>query len=184
MESPLSDQAFRGDMEVQSHNEALALTRAEQAPKSDIVVRHSMGRRPTDVVWLTFSAPVIFHNRVIDLLIAKGFSGWSTYPVIIYGRRGEVFKGYSGFGFRGRCGPLDDSRSEAVEREFPGGKFRVLKGLFFDPASWDGSDFFMSSDGSGHKFVTQAVRNCFEEAKVDQMRLERLTEVERPWWKS
>jgi hypothetical protein len=161
-------------------DQANALTRGELTPKRPVNIRHYMGSEPKDVVWTTFISPIIFHNRIIELLIAKRFSGWSTYPVIVYGKKGEVFEGYSGMAIKGRCGPIDKSKSEVVQRDYPGGKFPVLKGIFFDLKSWDGSDFFMSSDGSFFEFVTQPVKDCFEQAKVTHLNLDRLTDVEQP----
>ena len=182
LRSPGSKRPFRGEMEI-GVDDADALTRGELTPKRPVINRQFMGGAPKDVVWTGFVAPIVFHHRIIELLVAKRLSGWSIYPVAVHGRKGEVFKEYSGLAFKGRCGPTDDSRSEVVQRDYPGGRFPNLKGIFFDPESWDGSDFFMSSDGGLRGFVTQPVKTCFDQAKVTQLAFEKLTEVERAVWK-
>lgn len=51
----------------------------------------------------------------------------------------------------------------------PARKITVLKGLFFDPATWDGSDFFMPAADRGWQFVTDDVRRAFKRAKVKNL---------------
>jgi hypothetical protein len=174
-----SPRVFRGEMQA-TVAEADALTRAELSAKGPVVISHYMGGAPKNVLWTTSGSPLIFHNRIIELLTAHRFTGWSTYPVTVHGKTGNLIEKYSGFAFKGRCGPIDDSRSEVVLKDYPGGKFPIRKGLYFDPESWDGSDFFMSSDGSLFQFVSQAVLNVFKQEKVTEIGLVKLTEAERP----
>lgn len=177
-----SQRTFRGDMDI-ALNDANALTRGEMISTNPTMIYHRMGSAiPKDVLWTTFVGPIIFHKRLFEMLAAKRLSGWSSYPVIVHSKTGEVFRSYRGLTIKGRCGPIDESKAEVVERDFPGGRFPVRKGMFFDPETWDGSDFFMCSDGSLHKFVSQAARDFFQEAKVKEVSLDRLTEVEQPIW--
>jgi hypothetical protein len=57
----------------------------------------------------------------------------------------------------------------------------VWKGLFFDPASWDGSDFFMPAHKVGHLFVVEEVKRAFEKAKISNVKFEPLDQFERSW---
>jgi hypothetical protein len=64
--------------------------------------------------------------------------------VVVSSRAGEL-DGYAGFAVTGQCGPIDASLSQRVLLEpfGPGGKPSAgLRGMCFDPASWDGSDLF------------------------------------------
>lgn len=87
-----------------------------------------------DNVRITF----ILHMRIIDLLIAKRFTGWCCYPVVVYGRKGETHKDYCGLAFSGRCGPIDDSKSELIQKTYPERTAPVLKGMYFDAMTLDG----------------------------------------------
>src|SRR4029077_19919126 len=59
---------------------------------------------------------------------------------------GNWVPGHAGLMVTGRCDPVDLSRSEVVVREYPGGWFPKLRGHFFPPESWDGSDLFMERE--------------------------------------
>src|SRR5690606_13958786 len=79
--------------------------------------------------------------------------GWTTWPAEVYGRRGERLEGYGGLARTGRGGPLDRSLGQRLWREprAPGGpRFEVLRGYFFDPTPWDGSDKFMPQRPTMH----------------------------------
>ena len=65
-----------------------------------------------------------------------------------------------------------------VQREYPGGKFPVLKGLFFTADTWDGSDWFMPTSCTGCMFATTAVKKVFDDFAVTNVRFKRLDEVE------
>jgi hypothetical protein len=121
---------------------------------------------------------LILHERVFDLLRAGGFSGWQPYPCEVIDKAGIRLGGYSGLAVRGRCGPIDNSRSIEFDKIMPGGTFKWWRGLFFDPATWDGSDFFMPTEGrSGLIFVTEPVKKALE--RVKHIVLSRLDLVER-----
>lgn len=175
--------AYRGDMDVATREEALSLTRAELRPTHPIRVNWAMGRaRPEELmVWTTYAAPILVAEPVVQMLRSHGFSGWSLYGVSVQDKRGQTCPGHHGLGVTGRCGPIEWARGIEVPRIFPGGVFPVWKGLFFEPASWDGSDFFMSADGSGYVFVVEAVKKAFERAKIRNVGFQPLDQFERPW---
>ncbi len=160
--------------------EPFALTRGEFQPQKPLVLTHKMGGKvPSDLIWTDWVALTIFADRVVELLRRKGFTGWSTYPVEVRGKDGQIFPGYHGMSFPGRCGPIENARSTIVYEQMPGGVFPRHKGLLFDPDTWDGSDFFMPSDGSAFVFVTEAVKEAFEKAKVKNVRFSRVDEIVR-----
>jgi hypothetical protein len=100
------------------------------------------GRKPLDYVGATFATIRLVSQRLLDLLNREGFTGWSSYPVRLYGKDDEPPPGYAGLAIRGRSGPIDVSRSVAGEKVGPGGSVPIWRGLYFDPATWDGSDIF------------------------------------------
>lgn len=143
LSDPVGNRAFRGQFGA-TNDKAVSWSRAEARPDGPVPVGWGMGgAMPLDVVWTTLGAPLVVSSRVIRLLKTSGFTGWDTYPVELVDKAGHFVPGYAGLMVSGRCDPVDLSRSELVLREFPGGWFPKLRGHFFPPESWDGSDLFM-----------------------------------------
>jgi hypothetical protein len=177
-----NNRAFRGDLGVETTEEAFALTRAELRPVHPIPVTWAMGSaKPADVMWTTYATPLIVADSVVQLLRSHEFTGWSLYEVSVRDKQGQLSPGYHGFAVTGRCGNIEWAQGIEVPRIFPAGIFPVWKGIFFDPASWDGSDFFMSADGSGYVFVVEAVKKALERAKIRNVKFQPLDQFERLW---
>lgn len=176
---PGSEREFVGDLEVPQGRE-FELLRGDWVPAKPLELRWEMGRAtPGDVIWTTLAVIVIVSSRFLSLLSSRGFSGWSAFPVVVRDKSGAIVEGYSGLSIHGRCGDIDNSRSELVQKDFPGGTFPVHRGLFFGADDWDGSDMFCARGGSGWIFVTREVANAIEAAKFKNISLEPTTEVER-----
>jgi hypothetical protein len=178
VDDPFDNKAFRGKLKV-SVDEAFALTRGEWIPPNPVVVQRAMGRALKDIIWCTVAAPVLLSRRVSELFRSAGFTGWSTYPVILHLDDGTTTSDYSGLAVTGRCGPIDSSRSQIVGKQYPAGIFPILKGLYFDPQSWDGSDFFMTSEKTGFIFVVDEVKKCLDDARIRNIHLTPLDQTER-----
>jgi hypothetical protein len=131
----------------------------------------------------TYAAVNLVSDRLLAILRERGFSGWTTFPIQISLDDGRALQGYAGFAITGRSGPIDDRFSESAIRPPPvrgGHSGRVLRGLCFDPESWDGSDIFMP-EGYAGTFVVEAVKDALEEAAVSNVEFRRLSEIERIW---
>jgi hypothetical protein len=175
-----SSRAFRGDVPVETN--AVALTRAELQPALPLSVDWAMGSaKPGEVIWTTMGTMVIVAEPVVQLLRAKGFTGWSLYPAAIRDKQGQPVPGYSGLAFTGRCGDIDKARSVQVPRIRPAGIFPAWKGLFFDPTSWDGSDLFMPGGPVGWKLVVEEVKRAFEQARIRNVEFTPLDQLEVDW---
>lgn len=175
-----SNRSFHADVDM-TREQAFGLTRAEMMLPEPVPARWFMGsKKPSDLIGTTMATPLLVSDRVVTLLRDAGFTGWRTYPVDLVGHNSAPIPGYHGLAIHGRCGPIDDSKSVQVSKQFPGGVFPVWMGLYFDPDTWDGSDLFMSEDGSGWKFVVEDVKRAFQKAKIRNVRFERLDEVENP----
>jgi len=182
LEEPGNSKAFRGDLGVKTTEEAFAMTRAELRPDQPVAVTWAMGRaKPIEVIRTTYAAPVIVADSVIQLLRSSGFTGWSLYDVSIRDKEGQTVPGYNGLAFTGRCGSIDKSQSIEVPRIRPAGIFPVWKGIFFDPASWDGSHLFMPAGPVGWKFVVEEVKQAFEQARIRNVEFTPLSQVEVDW---
>lgn len=133
---------------------------------------------PGDVVWTDMVVPLVVSQRLIDLLLEQGFTGWGTYPVEVHAKGGELAPGYHGFCITGRCGPMQYEKSEVIYEDMPGGRVPRYKGKYFDPESWDGSDFFMSTTPlTGWMFILEPVKKALARVKVRNLLLRRLDEI-------
>ncbi|MFQ5423999.1 MAG: hypothetical protein ACE5F9_08465 [Phycisphaerae bacterium] len=158
-----------------------ALYRARVRPDKPLVFeffKGASGSTAHDFVSTGFAALLLVSNRVVKVL--AGFTGWTTYPVEVYGKNGELIAGYHGLAVTGRCGPIDDARSRPAIQPpaVPAGRPRpIWIGLYFDPATWDGSDIFLPQGNEG-TFVTRPVKMSLEEAKATNVYFRPLTEME------
>jgi hypothetical protein len=177
---PGNSVAFRGRLDAET--DAFGLTRAEMQPPHPLQVDWAMGRaKPVEVIRTTLGTVAIIADSVVQLLRAHGFTGWSLYEVSVRDKQGQGIPGYSGLSVTGRCGELDHSMSIEVPRIRPGGIFPVWKGLFFEPESWDGSDFFMPAQRFGFVFVVEEVKKALERSKVRNVEFTPLDQFERSW---
>jgi hypothetical protein len=157
--------AFVTEVELPPGIDGPALIRGEWKPDQPLVARWTMGgKQPADVIWSTWLT-VMFSQRIVDALTQRRFTGWSTYPVDVYGKDGAFVTRYHGICIHGRCGPIDGTRSTRVMREYPAGLFPISQGLLFDEASWDGSDFFIPGE-TAFNLVTEDVKNTIEKLKA------------------
>jgi hypothetical protein len=154
------------------------LLRGERKLDQPLELKATAGGEATDFLWSQFTGITCISQRVADLLREHAVTGWSTYPVTVRGRKGEIIPGYSGLSFIGRAGDWDRSRSQIVMWPPPtptGKAVEAYRGIFFDERSWDGSDVFL---GGGTRVVTRKVRDIFKREKVSNVRLTPLPEVE------
>jgi len=181
MEDPCANPPFRGDIQTKTREEDWALLRGELCSKKPVVIKWAMGGAPKDIIWTTSALPVVVSDRFIEILEEERFTGWSTYPVRVYGKDGKEIPGYRGLAITGRAGSIDESKSELVAYDpiAPEGKpFVNRKGLYFDPTTWDGSDLFLCGD-CGFKFIRGDVKRALERAKIRNVSYTVTTAVEQ-----
>ena len=152
-----------------SKDQAIDLFRGRLNLDTPLRLGAYMGGQATDFLWSGLIPLVCISEQVSELLQLNGITGWSTYPVEVYGRKGEQLHSYHGFAVTGSECRRDRSRSEILTRQaVQGGKpFEVYKGLYFFEEGWDGSDIFRVSS-SGGTVVTEEVYKLLKEAKVDE----------------
>lgn len=115
--------------------------------------------------------------KVQELFITNKLTGWSTYPIALYNKAGEICPGYAGLSITGRCGPIDQQGGEVVPGQKPGKKYVLRIGLYFDASTWDGSDFFCPEGENTCKFVTERVKSLFEQNAIEGFTFTPLTEA-------
>jgi hypothetical protein len=174
-----SERPFHAQVDM-TEEQSFTLTRAEITLPYPVQARWAMGRKkPSDFIWTTLSVPRLVSERVVTILRDAGLTGWRTYDLELVGHDGAPIPGYYGFAVHGRCGPIDNSKSVEMPTVYPGGIFPAWHGLYFEPDTWDGSDFFMSKDGFGAMFVVEDVRRVFRKAKIRNVDFKRLVDITR-----
>lgn len=171
----LSDENFSDWL---TSEQAWALFRGQLRLTKPLRLGAYMGGHPSDFLWAGLSHVVCVSHRVAESLIENAVTGWSTYEVEVFGREGETLPGYFGFSVIGPECRVDRSRSQIVTKPppAPGGKsYQVYRGLYLDESQWDGSDFFLVRRSI---VITEKVYRLFRRAKVSNVLLMPLTEVE------
>lgn len=179
---PFDNKSMRGSLVAVTENEIDDLVTGRLKPRSPIVVREAMPGEPRDIIWTTNLFPIVLHKRLTRLFEEHALTGWDTYPVQVLRSSGAVINDYVGLQITGRCGPIDDTKSSQEMKAYPAGDFPILKGLFFDPATWDGSDFFMPGEegkAGAWQFVTGNVKKVVLENGVTNVEFEPIREIER-----
>jgi hypothetical protein len=184
LDDPLTSRPLRlsdeGYSDWLTKGQAIELFRGRLELDTPLKLGAYRGGQATDFLWSGLIPLVCIIDRVVEILRTNKITGWSTYPVEVYGRNGEHLPGYHGFSVTGNDCRRDRSRSEILSRQaVPGGEpFDVYKGLYFYEDDWDGSDIFVV-----HKYggivVTEKVNRLLKRSKVTNVKMTPLTEVER-----
>jgi hypothetical protein len=146
------------------------------APKFE----YHFGKNLYDLVAIGYASLYLLSDKVTNLLQEHQITGWKTYPAILYDKQGKEIEDYSIFSVTGRCGPIDWSKSKKFVKDpyVPGGSAAdMLRGIYFDWDTWDGSDIF-TAEGTLYTFVTQKIRDLLVKNKVTNILLNRITEIE------
>ncbi len=100
-----------------------------------------------DVLSTGFAGIYLFSEKVRMIISNYKITGCSFIPVIIDTGNGEKRFDYYFLTVIGKCGEIDNSLSQKTEVTYKSGKTGYqYKGVIFDLATWDGSDFFSPSN--------------------------------------
>ncbi|TWU09054.1 hypothetical protein CA54_42940 [Symmachiella macrocystis] len=161
-----SDRSFHADL-IGDETTGEALLRGEWSPKTTLPAHWAMGKaEPLDIAWGRHTAWYYISPKVLQLFNQHGITGWSTYPIELHNKAGEVYPGYAGLSITGRCGPIDVQGGEIEPGQKEGRKFIRRIGLFFDESTWDGSDFFCPEGNNTYTFATARVKNLLDENNI------------------
>ena len=179
LSDPVADRPYRGKFD---HPNGFEISRAEHDVRV-VAVNWTMGASsPSDIVWTTSAHPLIVSARVRQLFDDAGLTGWTTYPVNLFDKKGDSHPGYSGLAIVGRCGRIDLERSTIKLHEYPGGYFPHFGGYFFEESSWDGSDFCVDradhlGKSSMTRIVTRRVADLLKKHGIPNVQCVPLSEV-------
>jgi hypothetical protein len=183
LSDPMADQPLRLADRRQywvTNERRLSLFSGEWQPPEPLILDAVMGGKIADFLWSTTLLSICISQRVLEILEQNHFTGWSTYPVKVYGRDEQLLSGYHGFAVNSWAGERDFSRSQIVDKppRVPEGKpYRVYRGFYFDEKKWDGSDIFRVS--LAYIIVSKHVQEAIIRAKITNVRFMPLPDVER-----
>lgn len=146
----LSDRYFRAslinDKPYLSSKEINNLKRGNLILPVPVSYRYSGGETvPDDFIWTDNC--FLISERTKKTFEDFNLTGWKTYPIKLYDKKGNLINGYYGFAITGKVGPVDYTRSKIIAKpSMVLGKPNIVKiGIYFDENSWDGSDFFIAT---------------------------------------
>jgi len=183
LHDPLANQPLRLDPPDEVSKGTLeGLFRGEMTLSEPLELRASMGGRAMDILWGMVIPVIVISSRVVALFQEHGFTGWSTYPVRVFGRKGEPIEGYHGFAVTGRVGyrVFELSKIVITPPAVPTGPPRqMVRGLYFDRSAWDGSDIFLMPEAD-LIFIRGRVKKTLNKAKIRNIRFVSVHDWELP----
>ena len=116
-----------------------------------------------------------------NVLEQNNLTGWRTFPIQVIDKKGNEINGYHGLSITGRCGPIDYTKCEIIEKQrVPKGPLtNYYRGRYIGLDDWDGSDFFLPKDSFG-VIITKKAANVIKKNKLTNVALENLADIEIP----
>lgn len=170
---------FIGDDVRLRNDEVTKITRGWKKTEKPFKLIAEMGKQITDFFWTDYVGVYCVSLRVIELLEKNQITGWTTYPVELWGKNQERIPDYFGFAVTGKECRRDMTKGRIIQLApfFPGAKPRaVYLGAYFVESDWDGSDFFWVNNFV-NEVVTKRVRDLFVKNHVTNVKLVSLTQV-------
>lgn len=142
-----------------------------------VIFKQDYGKNLTDILDTGHAGLFLISDRMKKILEDSGLTGWQTFPIKLFDKKGSEVLGYHGFSVVGHCGPINYEKSEIIEkRRVPTGPLcKFYKGVFVD--NLDGMDFFIP-DTTKFIFITKKAADILKENKITNMRLENLANME------
>lgn len=144
-----------------------------------VVFKHAYGSKLHDILDTGWPSLYLISEKMRAILEDNKLTGWKTFNVKVLDKNGQEIKGYHGLSVTGRCGKIDYSKSEIVEKRLVqnGPLVKYYKGLHIGLNEWDGTDFFLPEKYFGI-MITQAAVKALEKNKLTNIRLDSLAEIE------
>jgi hypothetical protein len=168
--------------EIQNQEEWMKLQRGDlQSFSFPLYFKEVTGgaKRIKDLITAGWPGVYLISERIERSLRTNNITGWKTYDVRVQDKKGEFIEGYFGLSALGRCGPIDYSHCEIVDKRLvsTGPIVRVYKGLPIALETWDRTDLFLP-DGSTAIVVTQKVKDVLRSIKATNLSFENLGAAE------
>ncbi len=144
-----------------------------------VIFKQNSGMNLLDILDTGYANLFLISEKLKSVLNEKKLTGWKTYPIKLYDKKGLEIVGYHGFSVIGHCGPIICEKSEIIEKRLipTGPLVKFYKGIFFNLESWDGSDFF-SPEGTVRILVNENVTNALREYNITNTKVKNLKDIE------
>ena len=143
-----------------------------------IKFQQQSGNKLLDVLNTGTPSLYLISAKLKTLLQEKQVTGWTSFEIELLDKKEAEIKGYYGFSVTGKCGQVDESKSEIIKKHFENGHTSYYrKGLHVGLDKWDGSDFFYP-DGTSHLVTTQKIADILTGYKISNVQFRNLTEIE------
>lgn len=113
----------------------------------------------------------LISDRMKRILEENNVTGWQTYPIVMYDKRGNEIKGYHGFSVIGRCGGKCTycQDKEIQIDDYYAGK----QGISIDLEQWDGSEMFKVGEKTrcSRIIITERIYKLFKQNKIDAIEM-------------
>jgi hypothetical protein len=142
-----------------------------------VVFKQEYGEKFTDILDTGWPSLFLISDKMKKILEENKLTGWKTFPIRLYDKKGKEIFGYHGFSVAGKCGPTTYEKSEIIEKRMvPTGPIcKFYKGVFVE--NWDGTDFF-TPEGTYETFITKKAAEVLKKAKITNLRLKNLADYE------
>jgi len=132
-----------------------------------------------DIIGTRRTVLFLISDRMRDVLTNNDLTGWTAFPILLTDIQGRRIEGYQGLSITGRCGPVDYSKSEVINKRLvPTGPLcKFFKGIPIGLDEWDGSDFFLP-EGNYRTVVTEHAADIIKFHRLTNIELRNLAEIE------
>lgn len=129
------------------------------------------GKKMRDILDTRYPPLYLISDRFKSILKETGITGWKSYPILLFDKKGNQIEGYNGFSIIGRAGKMQQFDQPPLEYGYSANS----EGYYFDIETWDGSDLF-NTKGSWHIIATERFIKMLIENKVTACDYCRLTD--------
>ena len=146
-----------------------------------VIFTQARGKKILDILDTGWPNLCLVSDKLKTILEEKELTGWKTFPIKLYDKKKNEIFGYHGFSVTGRCGPIDHTKAEIVDRQrIPTGPvFKAYNGLYVGLDKWDGSDFFIP-EHSIYLIISKKTSDILKDNNITNTQINNLTEIETP----
>lgn len=141
--------------------------------------KQEYGNKLQDILDTGWAGLYLISDKMKSVLEENNFTGWKTFPVNVLNKQGQEIKSYHGFSVTGRCGKIDYTKSETIEKRLfiNGSLTKYYKGLHIGLDEWDNTDFFLPKNCFGI-IITKQVCEIFKKNKMSNIKFVNLADIE------
>ena len=145
-----------------------------------VVFKQFHGKKLLDILSTGWPSRYLISDKMKTVLENNKLTGWKTFPIKLYDKKGNEILGYHGFSVTGRCGPIDYKKAEIIDKQMipTGPIFKAYKGLYIGLETWDCTDFFIPGESIWF-IITEKAANVLKKDKSLNIELINCCDFER-----